>query len=102
MNREVILRFATHFFDRDIAHPPMSPPAFLFSLRKIDPITSLPREYMLVARSSLLLRGLGAKLHAPQRMSAVWADEAQRYLDAEGGREGGGDDDEVGRIAIDR
>ena len=82
MNRDVLLRFATHFFDRDIADPPMSPPAFLLSLRAIDPITSLPREYMLVARSSLLLRGLSAKLRAPQKISDVWAAEARRYLDA--------------------
>ena len=35
---------------------------------------------MLVARSSLLLRGLGAKLRAPQRVSKVWRREAEEYL----------------------
>ena len=78
MNREVIINFATHFFDRDLA--PMSPPQYLLELKAIDKITSLPKEFMLVARSSLLLRGLGAKLHAPVRMSSVWAKEARRYL----------------------
>ena len=78
MDGKVIRRFATHFFDRDLA--PLSPPQFLLQLRSEDLITALPKEYMLVARSSLLLRGLGAKLHAPQRVSSVWAKEARRYL----------------------
>ena len=77
-DKAVIVDFATHFFDRDLA--PMSPPQYLLELKAIDKITALPKEFMLVARSSLLLRGLGAKLHAPVRMSSVWAKEARRYL----------------------
>ena len=34
--------FATHFFDRDVL--PLSPPAFLLSLRARDKLTSLPHE----------------------------------------------------------
>ena len=78
MDRSVILDFAVHFFDRDVA--PLSPPAFLLSLRARDKITSLPHEYMLVARSSLLLRGLGGKLRAPQQCARSWEGEARRYL----------------------
>jgi hypothetical protein len=52
----------------------------LIALGELDPITALPTEYMLVARSTLLLRGLGAKLRAPQRMSTAWAGEARRFL----------------------
>ncbi|EOD33851.1 ABC1 family protein [Emiliania huxleyi CCMP1516] len=78
MDRSVIVQFATHFFDRNVAD--CSPPAFLLQLNQQDKITALPKEYMLVARSSLLLRGLGAKLQAPQHVSAVWAKEARRYL----------------------
>jgi predicted unusual protein kinase regulating ubiquinone biosynthesis (AarF/ABC1/UbiB family) len=78
MDKGVIVDFATHFFDRDVA--PLSPPAFLVSLRARDRITSLPHEYMLVARSSLLLRGLGAKLRAPQQCARSWEREARRFL----------------------
>lgn len=72
------VRFATHFFDTELE--PVSPPQFLLTLRQIDKITAMPTEYMLVARSSLLLRGLATKLHCPQRMSDAWVCEARRYL----------------------
>ena len=45
----MLLDFATHFFDESIA--PLSPPAFLYELRQLDPIVSLPSEFMLVART---------------------------------------------------
>ena len=50
----------------------MSPPAYLLSLSKIDKITGMPRDYMMVARSTLLLRGLGGKLRAPQECGKSW------------------------------
>ena len=85
-SNHVLVSFATHFFDRDLTT--MSPPAYLLSLKAIEPITALPNEYMMVARSSLLLRGLGAKVRAPQKVSQVWASEARRYLKAYEASEG--------------
>ena len=79
MNKTVIVQFASHFFDRNIAD--VGPHIFLLELNRIDRITSLPKDYMLVARSSLLLRGVGAKLHAPQQVARAWEPEARRYLE---------------------
>ena len=59
---------------------PMSPPALLLHLNTIDKVTGLPRDYMLVARSTLLLRGLGAKMQAPVSCAAVWESEARAFL----------------------
>ena len=81
MDRAVIRDFVTHFFDRDVAQ--MSPPAFLLALSKRDKVTALPREFMLVARSSLLLRGLGGKVGAPQQCSRRWQHEARRFIAAQ-------------------
>ena len=72
--------FAMHFFDRDMTTS-MSPPVYLLHLsRQRDQITGLPADYMLVARSSLLLRGLGGKLRAPQQCGRSWGGAAKAYL----------------------
>ena len=86
MDKQVIINFVTHFFDRDMTSA-MSPPAYLLSLSKIDKITGMPKDYMLVARSTLLLRGLGGKLRAPQQCGRSWEKLASEYLKRAGEEE---------------
>lgn len=86
MDKRVMINFVTHFFDRDMTTA-MSPPAYLLSLSKIDKITGMPKDYMLVARSTLLLRGLGGKLRAPQQCGKSWEKLASDYLKRAGEEE---------------
>jgi hypothetical protein len=84
-DRAVIVDLVTHFFDRDVR--PLSPPAFLLTLNERDKVTGLPKDFMLVARSSLLLRGLGGKLRAPLQCGRSWERAAASYLSSVGERE---------------
>ena len=52
----------------------------MLSLSEIDQIVSLPQDFMLVARSSLLLRGLGGKLRVPISCAESWKQEAVARL----------------------
>ena len=45
-----------------------------------DRITALPEEFMLVARSSLLIRGVARRLHAPVSCAELWKQDAQDFL----------------------
>lgn len=49
-------------------------------MSKIDKITGMPKDFMMVARSTLLLRGLGGKLRAPQQCGKSWEKLAADYL----------------------
>ena len=73
----------------------MSPPAYLLSLSKIDKITGMPRDYMMVARSTLLLRGLGGKLKAPQECGKSWEKLASDYLKR------AGEDEKLSEVDVD-
>jgi len=78
MDRSVIVQFVTQCFDYDVV--PVSPLHVMEYLESIDKITQFPEEYMLVARSSILLRCLSVKLRGPKRMAKAWEGEARLYL----------------------
>ena len=53
---------------------------FLEEIQALDPVVDLPRDFVMVARVSLMLRGLGHALKQPRRMSDRWLPFARRVL----------------------
>jgi len=53
---------------------------FMENLEKRDPIVSLPREFVMVCRVSLMLRGLGHALKQPRSIASAWRPIAERVL----------------------
>ena len=93
-DRAVALDFARYYFDENRAAGATargggggggggllpSPPHFTAQLNRRDPIRAMPEEYMLVARASLLLRGLAAKLRVPLSCADAWSADARAWL----------------------
>ena len=57
---------------------------FMESMEKEDPIVALPREFVMVSRVSLMLRGLGHALKQPRSIAKAWRPLAERVLREEG------------------
>jgi len=49
-------------------------------MEKSDPIVALPREFVMVSRVSLMLRGLGHALKQPRSIATAWRPLAERVL----------------------
>lgn len=80
MDPDFVVTFATQCFDRDVVDA--SPYQLLQTLEANDKLISLPHGYMLVARVSLLIRGLGRKLGYDQLSCAhLWRHDARRCRD---------------------
>ena len=60
---------------------------FLEEIQALDPVIDLPREFVMVSRVSLMLRGLGHALRQPMRMSDMWIKYARVILEEEKKRE---------------
>jgi len=63
---------------------------FMEELEAQDPVVDLPREFVMVGRVSLMLRGLGHSLKQPRRLSDHWIKYARAVLKEEEKRRGGG------------
>ncbi|GMI54956.1 hypothetical protein ScalyP_jg3585 [Parmales sp. scaly parma] len=57
---------------------------FMEYLEGEDPIVELPREFVMVSRVSLMLRGLGHALKQPRSIAQCWRPFAERVLREEG------------------
>lgn len=75
MDPHFVVTFAVQCFDRDVIRA--SPYQLLRTLEGRDKLLSIPRDYMLVARVSLLIRGLARKLGYDISMAQLWKREAR-------------------------
>jgi predicted unusual protein kinase regulating ubiquinone biosynthesis (AarF/ABC1/UbiB family) len=82
MDPEVIYLYAKVGYDQDNdeltkgVHIQM----FMEDLEARDPIISLPRDFISVARASLMLRGLAHSLNQSRSVAAIWRPIAERVL----------------------
>ncbi|CAK0845785.1 unnamed protein product, partial [Prorocentrum cordatum] len=90
-DRECLFRFARLWFDRDddetLVMPDGSRPAniqlYMEKLSAIDPLIKTPDDFLMVARNSFLLRGLGTHFGVRLHMGAEWkalAESAARQV----------------------
>lgn len=90
-NPEAIFRYARIWFDRDdpasLTLPngvaSANPQLYLERLNELDPLVHTPEGYLMVARSSFLLRGLGTHFGLRLRMAQRWKAFAQKALTTE-------------------
>lgn len=53
---------------------------FMETLQGRDPIDEIPEDYILLSRSTLLIRGLAHALHQPRSIAKAWKPIAERVL----------------------
>ena len=89
---EVLYSLAQLFFDRDdpLVTRGLNTHAYIEALADADATVSMCDDFFLVARASLMLRGLGHLLNQHRSVAALWAPIAERVL-----REAGEDPDAV-------
>ena len=89
---DVVFENARLFFDRDdpLVTNGRNTQAYIEELQSRDATKSVGEAYVLVARCSLMLRGLGHMLNQHRSAAAAWAPVAERVL-----REAGEDPDAV-------
>jgi hypothetical protein len=63
------------------------PARYLDALERRDPQTRNSEDYVMVARCSLMLRGLGSMLNQHRSAAAAWAPIARKVLREEAGEE---------------
>lgn len=84
MSPDTICRLVTFFFDcdeRPVKGKAVGPATALLSLHQRDPIVYIPREYILAARVSLLLRGTAQLMaHERFRMASAWHKDAEAAI----------------------
>jgi len=85
---EVIYRLARLSFDRDDAESmvlpdgtaPANVQAYFEALAKLDPMTQMPPNFVMAARNSFLLRGLGTHFGVELRTATLWRQLALRAV----------------------
>eukprot|EP00933_Yihiella_yeosuensis_P017157 TRINITY_DN14410_c0_g1_i1.p1 TRINITY_DN14410_c0_g1~~TRINITY_DN14410_c0_g1_i1.p1 ORF type:complete len:579 (-),score=118.79 TRINITY_DN14410_c0_g1_i1:15-1751(-) len=89
-NDELLFRYAQLWFDRDDAESMVCPDGrrptniqlYLECLNEKDPLVNTPEGFLMVARNSFLLRGIGTQLGLQPRMSQQWKKFAERAVKA--------------------
>jgi len=79
-NADVIFRYAQLWFDRDDAQsmslpgqePTTNIQVYLERLNALDPLITTPEAYLMAARNSFLMRGIGTHLGLQLRMAQRW------------------------------
>ena len=81
-NPDVMYEYALLYFDRDdkLATRGKHIQAYLDTLEAVDPQGSTSEDYVMVARCSLMLRGLGHILNQHRSAAKAWAPIAERVL----------------------
>ena len=81
-NPDVMYEYALLYFDRDdkLATRGKHIQAYLDSLEAVDPQGATSEDYVMVARCSLMLRGLGHILNQHRSAAKAWAPIAERVL----------------------
>lgn len=85
MDKEVIYKFAKVSYDEDNDEilEGMHMQVFLDDLEAKDPVSSLPEPYIMVNRTSVILRGLAHALRQPRSIAKAWKPIAQKVLESE-------------------
>ena len=75
-------RMAAFWYDRDTPDVTggMNVHTFMEWLHEQDPVTSLPDEYVMPGRVSVLLRGMGAAFGIKIQTASAWAPHARALL----------------------
>lgn len=86
MNPEIGYKSSAFWNDRDTDDITngMNMHLFLDWIQSQDPMLNLPDEYVMPGRLNILLRGMGKAFGLRMRMSELWADEAQAFLNSQG------------------
>ena len=79
---DTLFRLARVYFDRDdlIATEGLHVQAYIEKLQAADPLVSAPQSFVLVARASIMLRGLGHMLNQHRSGAQAWRPLAVRVL----------------------
>ena len=82
MDPYVLKKLATMFMDRDDLRVTegLNPQLFMEKLEKLDPIVSVPDDYVMAFRVSLLLRGLSHALRYEISHAQAWESIAHQIL----------------------
>lgn len=86
MNEDVIFKYAKVSYDEDNdeltegKHIQM----FMEDLQALDPIDQIPDCYIMVGRTSIMLRGFAHALRQPRSIAKAWAPIAEKVLQSEG------------------
>ena len=82
MDPEVIYLYAKVGYDQDnkVLTNGMHIQMFMEELEARDGIVELPRDFIAVARTSLILRGLAHALHQSRSVASIWRPIAERVL----------------------
>lgn len=86
MNEENIYKYAKVGYDQDNHELTGGKhiQVFMEELQAKDPIDELPRELLMVARASTMLRGLAHYLHQSRSVAKMWRPIAEQVLKEEG------------------
>ncbi len=86
MDEDVIYRYAKVYYDED--NPEITGgdhiQVFVEKLQAIDPIINIPDQFIMIGRTSIMLRGLGHALHQHRSIAKSWKPLAQEVLAQEG------------------
>jgi len=86
MNKDVIYLYAKVSYDEDNDELTDGKHIQLFmeDIQAKDPIEALPKDFIMVGRISVMLRGLGHALHQPRSVAKAWRPIAESVLKKEG------------------
>jgi aarF domain-containing kinase len=82
MNPDVIYLYAKVGYDQDNKDltSGMHIQMFMEDLESRDPIVQLPKDFIMISRASLILRGLSHALHQSRSIAKAWRPIAERVL----------------------
>ena len=85
-NADIAYRFSAFMNDRDSPEimQGLNISSFSDYCEKVDPILSLPDNFLMAQRASLLLRGLGKAFGIKIEMSQAWLEPATKFLKEHG------------------
>jgi len=82
MDEDVIYRYAKVYYDED--NPDLTGgdhiQVFVEKLQAIDPIMNIPDQFIMIGRTSIMLRGLGHALHQSRSIAKSWKPLAEKVL----------------------
>ncbi len=85
-NEDLIYRHACFYCDRDTDDITMGKNMHLFLewMQQEDPVVSLPEQSIMASRVTLMMRGMAKAFGLQIRMSEIWKDEAEQFLQSQG------------------
>lgn len=86
MDKDIIYRYAKVCYDEDNAEltDKKHIQIFLEDMHSRDPVEQLPKDFIMVGRASIMLRGLSHALHQSRSIAKAWKPLAEQVLREEG------------------